>query len=160
MSSPSEAGSRATPRKETKFVETEDRDYAEWKRLRLVIEHENTLVHHRLTWLTSPTVLFAALAFIASNWDAQGPMWRGPYMWLLIAMSALGISMSALVGRGLTHAQQHMPRLDRWWYREDLTKLTMDMLDRDMEPDGATSTEHHLVFFQIWLFAQHPCKTK
>ncbi|MGF6859204.1 hypothetical protein [Paraburkholderia sp. CI3] len=132
------------------FNESQDRDYADWKRIRLVIEHENTLVHHRLSWLlTSQTVLFAALAFIVSNWKPQPNIWTGPYVWLLILIAVLGFMTSLLVGRGLGHAQQHIARIDRWWYCEDRSKLSMEMLDEDMFPGGASRVEltrHRLPF--------------
>jgi hypothetical protein len=126
------------------FEESKDRDYADWKRIRLVIEHENTLVHHRLSWLlTSQTVLFAALAFIVTNWKPQPdqPIWDSPYVWLLILVGILGLVTSVLVWRGLIHAQQHIARVDRWWYSEDRGLLTMDMLDYDRFPDGANREE-------------------
>jgi hypothetical protein len=42
---------------------------------------------------------------------------------------------------GLIHAQQHIARIDRWWYAEDRSHLTMDMLDYDRFPDGASREE-------------------
>lgn len=124
------------------FNESEDRDYADWKRIRLVIEHENTLVHHRLSWLlTSQTVLFAALAFVVSNWKPQSNVWRGPNIWLLILIATLGITMSLLVGRGLKHAQEHIARIDYWWYCEDRSSLSMEMLDKNIFPRGESRVE-------------------
>jgi hypothetical protein len=91
--------------------------------------------------LTSQTVLFAALAFIVSNWKPQPNIWLGPFVWLLISIAVLGFITSVLVGRGLKHAQQHIARIDRWWYCEDRSKLSMEMLDKDTFPDGASRLE-------------------
>jgi hypothetical protein len=112
------------------FNESTNREYADWKRLRLVIEHENTLVNHRLTWLlTSQTVAFAALAVILKEWlpNRQG---GGTYDLLLVLMlwvALLGFGTALLVSQGLAHAQAHIARVDRWWYAKDRANMSLDL---------------------------------
>ncbi|WP_250517221.1 hypothetical protein [Caballeronia sp. INDeC2] len=112
------------------FEESKDRDYADWKRLRLVIEHENTLVNHRLTWLLgSQTVFFAALAFTLKDWDATAVALPRLLFWLSFVVVVIGSSTALLVWRGLSHAQEHIARVDRWWYADDRAKVKM-FIDR------------------------------
>ncbi|MDR5856895.1 hypothetical protein P9239_04965 [Caballeronia sp. LZ062] len=111
------------------FNEATNQDYADWKRLRLVIEHENTLVNHRLTWLlTSQTVAFAAIAVIFKEWlpDRKDGGTYDLLLALMILVCLLGFGTALLVSRGLLHAQTHIARLDRWWYSPDRANMSMD----------------------------------
>ncbi|MEM9978375.1 MAG: hypothetical protein AAF808_12185 [Cyanobacteria bacterium P01_D01_bin.2] len=43
------------------FNEFENREYADWKRIRSAVEHENALINYRQTWLlTSQAFLLTA----------------------------------------------------------------------------------------------------
>jgi len=51
-----------------KWHESEDREYADWKRIRAAIEHENLLTNARMTWLlTTEAVFFAAYTTTITN---------------------------------------------------------------------------------------------
>jgi hypothetical protein len=55
------------------FDEFKDRDFADWKRVRSSIEHENSLVNHRLSWLfASQAFLYAAFAVVFNAWKNPG----------------------------------------------------------------------------------------
>lgn len=102
------------------FDEFKDRDFADWKRVRSSIEHENTLVNHRLSWLfASHAFLYAAFAVVFNAWknpnDGVVESSSG-YQVLLILVSMIGVFICGSIQRGLWEAEDQITLLDRWWY--------------------------------------------
>lgn len=112
------------------FDEFKNQDYADWKRVRLAIEHENGLTNHRLTWLfTSQGFLFTAFALALNAWKTSPAAGKESYPALLTVIAFLAVSVCLLIWRGLIDAQIQLRRLDRWWHAEDRDKLTLADLE-------------------------------
>ena len=80
-----------------------DRSYE----VRSMIDKENDMIHHRITWLTTlQGLLFAALGFA---WD------KPTGTSLLYLLSFLGIAFSVIVLVALVAATNAMNRLIDWW---------------------------------------------
>jgi hypothetical protein len=101
------------------FDEFKDRDYADWKRVRSSIEHENGLVNHRLSWLfASQAFLYAAFAVVFNAWKnpGSGNTPPGSCQVLLAIISIVGVFVCVSIQRGLWEAEDQISSLDRWWY--------------------------------------------
>lgn len=117
------------------FDEFKDRGYADWKRVRLVIEHENTLVNHRLGWLGAlQGLLFTAFAF--SLKPDTGSVILGMTSSRIVAtiIAGLGMVISGVICRILTDAEKQIGYLDQWWYTENRDELANDWLDPRYRP--------------------------
>lgn len=119
---------------QSSFNESQDRDYVDWKRVRSAIEHENTLVHYRLTWFSSlQTFLFAAFGVIL------GLVFKDPsrtleasefeFDYILVALIVifviifLGMSTSVAIWRALLDARRQIRNLDCWWHEDNRSRL-------------------------------------
>jgi len=72
-----------------------------------MIQRENEVINHRVTWLTTVQgVLFTAVGIA---WDKQG---TGPFI-LLACM--LGLTMAVIVFFALYGASAAIKRLSEWW---------------------------------------------
>lgn len=104
------------------FDEFKDRDFADWKRVRSSIEHENLLVNHRLSWLfASHAFLLSAFAVVfnaARNTplDSSYDLARVQYQILLILIVLLGTFLCLSIFNGLQEAEKQIRHLDRWWH--------------------------------------------
>jgi hypothetical protein len=102
----------------SEFDEFKDRDFADWKRVRSSIEHENGLVNHRLSWLfASQAFLYTAFAVVFNAWknlDRAGN--SGSCQVLLAIISIVGVFVCVSIQRGLWEAGDQLSSLDRWWY--------------------------------------------
>jgi len=101
------------------FDEFKDRDFADWKRVRSSIEHENGLVNHRLSWLfASQAFLYAAFAVVFNAWKnpGAGNTPPGSCQVLLAIISIVGVFVCVSIQRGLWGAEDQLSSLDRWWY--------------------------------------------
>ncbi|MEZ6136448.1 MAG: hypothetical protein R3C53_16255 [Pirellulaceae bacterium] len=80
----------------------------EWTRaIRSLIEHENDLQDHRLTWLlTCEGFFFAALAFAWDKDDARP---------LIVVVSVLGCAIALLSAFGLRISKKGQQRQRKWW---------------------------------------------
>lgn len=100
------------------FDEFRNREYADWKRVRTAIEHENTVVNHRLTWFfTIQLVLVAAVGAIMKDLRAAGRTDLGLIIGLLIA-SVIGFVLCLAIYTIIKDAHDQIDQLDRWWYRK------------------------------------------
>jgi hypothetical protein len=109
-----------------RFDEFKDRDFADWRRLRNAIEHENTLTNHRMTWFfVSQGFLLAAYSSIFTNWATPDASTHTSepvravqqlYPFLLVVVALLGGTMCAVTLRSLTLASEQIQRLDNWWH--------------------------------------------
>jgi hypothetical protein len=95
------------------FDEFKDREYADWKRIRSALEHENTLVNHRVTWLlTSQAFLIAALVAVFN--EAQKPEGLDEQQaWLFsLTIAAVSFTICLAIGRSLAEASYQLDHLD------------------------------------------------
>jgi len=116
-----------------RFDEFKDQEYADWRRIRLAVEHENTLVNHRITWLlTSQAFLIAALVGVFN--EAQKPEGINvDQAWLFsFAIAFISIIICFAIGRSLAEASFQLDHLDKWWYRRwNTNKDWMSWQDRE-----------------------------
>jgi hypothetical protein len=118
----------------TDFDEFKDREFANWKRVRMCIEHENGLVNHRLSWLfTSHAFLYTAFAVVLNSWknpNIGASSSTGSYQILLILIAMIGMFICASIQIGLWEAEIQLVRLDRWWYgsEDDREKVARGQL--------------------------------
>lgn len=90
-----------------------------WRRIRAAIEHENTLVNHRLTWLLgSQTILFAGFGVVFAVDD--GKRWSSDLstLILLTAISFVAIVISVNIRRQINLAAKQLAHLDAWWHAQ------------------------------------------
>ena len=103
---------------DTQFNEAADREYADWKRVRQAIEHENTLVNHRLTW---PVLKLQGFLFAAFGWNGYASESTATDGFTLVpptVICILGASISGLILTTLMDAKSQIGYLDCWWYSE------------------------------------------
>jgi len=105
--------------------EFHDPEVVNWKRCRSVIEHENNLVNHRLSWLfASQGVLYGAYGVLLNIWknpsDSAKDVQLPPifYPALLVTITLVGMLACLAIHNSITGAQKSMDELDRWWYNE------------------------------------------
>lgn len=92
-----------------------------WKRIRSAIEHENTLVNQRLTWLLgSQTILFAGFGVVFAVDD--GKRWQSDLstILLLTAIAWVAIVISVNIRRQIDLAGKQLAQLDAWWHSESI----------------------------------------
>lgn len=101
------------------FDEFKDQEYADWRRIRNAIEHENMLVNHRITWLlTSQAFLIAALVGVFN--EAQKPQGiNEQWAWVFsLAIAVVSMIICLAIGRSLAEANFQLDHVDKWWYRK------------------------------------------
>jgi hypothetical protein len=105
--------------KRAKWDEFKDKNFAEWKRVRASIEHENHLLNHRLTWLfNSNAFLFTLFGVLLQKstytTDATDPdKYLLNYLFLIISM--LGMFTSFVIGKDIGQAIIQIRRTHQWW---------------------------------------------
>ena len=100
------------------MCDEENRRVADWKRVRSVIEHENTLINHRVTWLlASQGFLFAGYSALITGW-AKGDLHiaRGMFVALLFALFAISAYVCISMGIMLSAAITQIKFIQCWWY--------------------------------------------
>jgi hypothetical protein len=103
------------------WTEFNDRDYADWKRVRCAIEHEDKLTGQRITWLlSSQTVLITAytLVFIQQSKPENSKEFAALYPVLFLIIIGFGILLSLHIRRLLTSGGVQLRKLENWWYVE------------------------------------------
>lgn len=107
------------PFSKQEFDEFKDQRYADWRRIRLALEHENTLVNHRITWLlTSQAFLIAALVGVFNEAQKPEGLDEQQAWWFSLAIAAISLTICLAIGRSLAEASFHLDHLDKWWYRK------------------------------------------
>lgn len=107
-----------------KFDEFRDEEFANWRRIRSLIEHENTLINHRLGWLlSSQAFLFTAFTLVFNVWKNNTANIGNQPLYLLSIISTVGILICLSIQRGLNAAEEQLRALDKWWYREGDERL-------------------------------------
>lgn len=108
-----------------RFDEFKNRDVADFKRVRALIEHENGLINHRLTWLLSAQgLLFAGLGVILNK-----DKWRGDdgSLLLLLIVCLIGLLTSRGIEISISYAGAQIDRIDEWWHkRKDSSYTSID----------------------------------
>jgi hypothetical protein len=92
-----------------------DAHLAKWNVARAMIQHEDTLIHHRLThFLTTQAFLFAAAALAAKEWitaindSAAWPL-------LILILCIVGLSLGCMANRSLRAAINQIVTTRNWW---------------------------------------------
>src|SRR6266704_6538572 len=103
--------------------EPEDPEIARWKRARSVIEHENTLVNNRVTWLlASQGFLIASYAALLTNWGKPelklGP---GNLVTLVVVLFIVSFYICLSIGIMLAAAIRQIKYTHCWWYGVSVT---------------------------------------
>jgi|SRR5215813_2449406 len=101
----------------------EDREIADWKRVRSVIEHENTLVNNRVTWLlVSQGFLLATYGTLLTSWGkGEFRVGRGTFVALLLAFFGISAYICISMGIVLAAAVKHIKYVQCWWYEIKIT---------------------------------------
>ena len=101
------------------WAEYSSRDVVDWKRTRGAIEHENTLVNHRLIWLfTSQTVLLTlfGLVLAAKVKGEVKPEFQHYVPFVLGFTSGLAVVVCAVIADAIRGANAQLSRLEHWWH--------------------------------------------
>lgn len=102
--------------RESEWNEACDKEFADWKRVREAIGHENTLTNYRLMWfLLSQGFLFTAFAsvfviLISSHGSSQAFS-----LLLSLILSSIGFFVSFYLGVHLRAGQVQHDKLYNWW---------------------------------------------
>lgn len=101
-----------------RFDEFKDPRYADWKRVRLAIEHENTLVNHRITWLLTSQGFIITVLGAAFNEAQKTEGMNFQNVGVLAALlSFISLLICRAISLSLRDADLQLNNLDKWWYR-------------------------------------------
>jgi hypothetical protein len=126
----------------------ENRQVADWQRVRSVLEHENTLVNHRVTWLlASQGFLFAGYFALINGW-AKGDLKVRPdtLVTLVLALFAVSAYICLSIGMMLNAAIRHIKHIQCWWYKIDITAPAKDIEKASISSD----LNHKYPYLQGW----------
>ncbi len=132
-----------------KWNESQDPDFANWKRIRLAVEHENLLLNSRMTWLLSAQAFLLAAYVLVFTATARLDFTPGRVVeanFLLYALTALGIFASGYLSLGLKAAYDQHYELVEWWSRNRLNP------DRHPPICGAEPRAFFLVYVPYYVF--------
>jgi hypothetical protein len=128
--------------------EFHDDEIVNWKRIRSVIQHENELTHHRITWLlSSQAFLFAAFVTTLNGIsekvtkDCTVTEWIWAYKLILVGLAFIGICVSFFLWRTLRDADIELNKLHAWW-NSFIIDSTENLSDTD-KPLPDNSLERH-----------------
>ncbi|MDA8139374.1 MAG: hypothetical protein M0036_12040 [Desulfobacteraceae bacterium] len=98
--------------------EFNDPEIVDWKRIRLSIEHENTLTNARVTWLLyAQGFLLGAyiLLFSSTVISDFAPSKLHSVQWVLFTIVLAGVLVSFYLSRGIKAAYDQHKHLAGWW---------------------------------------------
>lgn len=125
------------------FDEFKDRRFADWRRVRLAIEHENTLIHHRITWLlTSQGFIIAVLGAVFNEAQKTQGLNLQHAGLLTFLLSLVSVLICRAIAKSLGEADIHLENLDKWWYRYWNKNVDWDTIERRSSL-VEMSLEHH-----------------
>ncbi len=103
----------------TQKVLAEQHALAQWKLVRSAIEHENTLVSNRVTWLLATQLfLFAGYSSIYAQALQKDRLFGSVKVYAsFLIISCIGIYICILAWANLRAAQRMIGRLRDWWIR-------------------------------------------
>jgi hypothetical protein len=101
--------------------EFQDKECKDWKRIRSVIEHENSLINYRLTWLIVPQgfliqVFSNVLNTLFSKEHPVTKEFSVVLYFLLTAISFLLVVFCYLILNSIKAAEDYLMEIDQWWY--------------------------------------------
>lgn len=105
---------------DSEWDEFHDLEVVDWKRVRAVIEHENILVNHRLTWFfSSQAFLFGAFALLF-NEEMKSSEPENTYLFqiMLGSMASIGSALCLFLFHSMRSAQNHLDLVDNWYHGE------------------------------------------
>jgi hypothetical protein len=103
-------------REETDWDELKDLGFADWRRIRGAIEHENLLTNHRMTWLLqSQGFLLASFGFVLQASLSAKPDTVVVYQLVLGSVAFIGITMCLYLRWSLLAAFDQHRALEKWW---------------------------------------------
>ena len=104
---------------ELSVSEFHNRELINWRRARSIIEHENILVNHRITWLLlSQGALLAAFANLYQKMSDKSVTNSEIFLIPLLFLSILGILISVNLFSHLRNAAVQLSRVTEWWYQD------------------------------------------
>jgi len=105
------------PFSKPEFDEFKNPRYADWRRIRLAIEHENTLVNHRITWLlTSQGFVVAGIVAVVNESLKPEGVNQAIACIITMVLSLVSFFISWAIHRSLKEADSQLDHLDKWWY--------------------------------------------
>jgi uncharacterized membrane protein len=109
----------------------ENPDIIDWKRARSVIEHENTLVNNRVTWLlVSQAFLFAVYGTLLTSWGkAELRIGRETFVLLLLALLVISGYICISIGIVLAAAVKHIKYVHCWWYKLEINSVSTRIIE-------------------------------
>jgi len=109
----------------------ENPEIIDWKRARSVIEHENTLVNNRVTWLlVSQGFLFAAYGTLLTSWGkAELRIGRETFVLLLLALLIISGYICISIGIVLAAAVKHIKYVHSWWYKIEISNASTRIIE-------------------------------
>ncbi|MEB3325512.1 MAG: hypothetical protein VKM17_09295, partial [Cyanobacteriota bacterium] len=136
-----------------RYDEFKDKATTDWKRIRSAIEHENTLVNHRLTWLlTSQAFLFAGFGLVFTS--MKNSSFDIIYSLLLLSLiSLVGIAVSCKICLDIEGASRQLAELDHWWhttYAPSVFKSPQQQSGRELRRAASLKLKHHHPNIQGW----------
>lgn len=100
----------------TDWTESSDYELAQWKRIRLAIEHENNLINMRTTWLlTSHAFLFYILGNTATEY-IKSSLHSNFYLAIISAVTACGFLVCNIIRNQIRLALDQHDHLRDWWH--------------------------------------------
>lgn len=96
--------------------EFKDLGFADWKRTRAALEHENLLINHRMTWLLqSQGFLLASFGFVLQASLSAKPEAEVVFQLVMGSLALIGISMCLYLRWSLQAAFHQHRALEKWW---------------------------------------------
>jgi hypothetical protein len=146
---------------------SKERDVENWKRVRTAIEHENTLVNQRLTWLFASQALLLSgfgLIFVAFlNVELAASVHIPPVSTyvplvpyvsiILIVLAETGMYICLVVGVSLRAAFDQLCILTEWWNDTCKDKLSHPELHNFLakkKPSLVSPERVPFIFFCAW----------
>lgn len=130
------------------FKEFEAPDVTAWKLARSLIEHENILVNHRLTWLmTSQAFLFAAFSALFVVWGKDELKTAGPLIpYFMLATGGLAIYICLVVHNGVYRAYLSLDHVTKHYYRIVKDSFGIPQEENQEFPLTRTPPLHNWIF--------------
>ena len=133
----------------------EDPEIVDWRRVRSVIEHENSLVNNRITWLlVSQGFLFAAYGTLLAGWGkAELKIGAGTFVALLLALFAISAYICVSTGIVLAAAVKHIKFTQCWWYKIKITTASARVIEEASYSLSDRNQRHP--YLQGWKARKH-----
>jgi hypothetical protein len=133
----------------------EDPEITDWRRVRSVIEHENSLVNNRVTWLlVSQGFLFAAYGTLLASWGkGELKIGAGTFVALLLALFAISAYICLSIGIVLAAAVKHIKFTHSWWYKIKMSTASAEVIEEATYSWSDRNQRHP--YLQGWKARKH-----